>query len=126
MNTGRVILVGSREWMSKATIIRGLSDVSAMIPTSHRVTLVHLPHMAGATGIAVELWRVWVKTWPGEFDDAIVCPDIDAALQLGADYLLTFTDERDDDIAEYARLARDTGIRVLDYGVSTADKVAAA
>lgn len=133
MSTGRILLTGSRACTSKATVIRALSDASALIPTGVKIVLVHGAcevggKPAGADALADEVWREWVKIWPGQFEDPETHPARlfrtplvrnQHMVDLGAAVCVAIADSWASGTGHCARRARAAGIRVLDYGVDT-------
>lgn len=89
MNTGRILMLGSEAWTDKPRMICGLSDASARIPRDVKCRLVRNSYAPGAAKMAGDIWNDWVKTWPGQFDDAIL-PRPDEDITAGIEVAVIF------------------------------------
>lgn len=124
MNTGRILMLGSEAWTDKPRMICGLSDASARIPRDVKCRLVRNSYAPGAAKMAGDIWNDWVKTWPGQFDDAILLrPDEDITAGIEVAVMFYVGGPSALEIREVG-LLRAAGIHVMDCSVTTEEAAA--
>lgn len=70
----RILLIGSESWVDSGAITRGLAEATRRFPTNVVVQLVRNSYANGAPKLAADVWAGWVKSYPGEYTDAVFIP----------------------------------------------------
>jgi hypothetical protein len=127
--TFRILLTGSRLWLDRPAIIRGLCDSLRNSPEDEPAVLVH-GAAVGADSIAHSIWCGWGQAWGTDLylpPEKYTSKDFQTPLErnkymvsLGADVCVVFAMKWSSGSGHCARLARAVKIPVLDFGVSTA------
>lgn len=125
MSTGRILMLGSESWVDKDRMICGLSDASARIPRDVKCRLVRNSYAPGAAKMAGDIWNDWVRTWPGQFDDAILLrPDQD--ITVGNVVAVLFSVGPPDGLLRHeVDLLKSAGVEIMDYSIPESTEVAA-
>lgn len=125
MSTGRILMLGSESWVDKDRMICGLSDASARIPRDVKCRLVRNSYAPGAAKMAGDIWNDWVRTWPGQFDDAILLrPDQD--ITVGNVVAVLFSVGPPTGLLRHeVDLLKLAGVAIMDYSIPESTEVAA-
>jgi hypothetical protein len=125
MSTGRILMLGSESWTDKDRMICGLSDASARIPRDVKCRLVRNSYAPGAAKMAGDIWNDWVRTWPGQFDDAILLrPDQD--ITVGNVVAVLFSVGPPTGLLLHElNLLKLAGVAIMDYSIPESTEVAA-
>lgn len=125
MKTGRILALGSENWVSKDRIICGLSDASARIPRHLKITFVRNSFANGAAKIVGDVANDWVRAWPGQYNDPILLPP-GSDITDNIDLCVTFYDGRLSALAEHeVGLVKAAGIEIMDYSTTDTTEEAA-
>lgn len=124
MDSARILLFGAKSWTDKAFVERALCESFKGIPMEQPLCLVHTGD-TGVASLADNLWGTWVRKYHNLFDSAekhMTVADEDAAgkmrrlVGLGAQVCVVILDDESSTDAELgAQLARDAGIRVVEF-----------